>query len=172
MKPETWVSIYAAIVGTSAFLLNLKSWLDSGVRLTMSMIADGVVIGGDPRFEEKDIVIVSVTNRGDAPTMITHLVLLELPTWWRRIRRRPTRTFIVPNPQLKGYPPNIPGELAPGKIWTGVIRKRQGSTSVSMEATETNRTFVRFRRRNKNLRTSSLPRSGGSADEYAVQTES
>jgi hypothetical protein len=91
----------------------------------MSMIADGVVIGGDPRFEEKDIVIVSVTNRGDAPTMITHLVLLELPTWWRRIRRRPTRTFIVPNPQLKGYPPNIPGELAPGKIWTGVIRKRQ-----------------------------------------------
>jgi hypothetical protein len=111
MKPETWVSIYAAIVGTSAFLLNLKSWLDSGVRLTMSMIADGVVIGGDPRFEEKDIVIVSVTNRGDAPTMITHLVLLELPTWWRRIRRRPT--------------PNIPGELAPGKIWTGVIRKRQ-----------------------------------------------
>jgi hypothetical protein len=125
MKPETWLSIYAAIIGTSAFLLNLKSWLDSGVKLSMSMIADGVIIGGDPRFEEKDIVIVSVTNRGDAATMITHLVLLEMPTWWRRFRRRPTRSFIVLNPQLRGYPPNIPGELAPGKIWTGVIRKRQ-----------------------------------------------
>jgi hypothetical protein len=41
------------------------------------------------------------------------------------IRRRSTRSFIIPNPQLKGYPPNIPFDLAPSKSWTGVIRKRQ-----------------------------------------------
>src|SRR5262249_26768134 len=32
MKAETWVAIYAAIIGTSAFLLNLKAWFDSGDR--------------------------------------------------------------------------------------------------------------------------------------------
>jgi hypothetical protein len=32
MKPETWVALYAAIIGTSAFLLNLKAWFDSGVK--------------------------------------------------------------------------------------------------------------------------------------------
>jgi hypothetical protein len=31
VKPETWVAIYAAIIGTSAFLLNLKDWFDSGI---------------------------------------------------------------------------------------------------------------------------------------------
>jgi hypothetical protein len=29
----------------------------------MTLIPDGLVIGGDPRFEEKDIVIITVTNR-------------------------------------------------------------------------------------------------------------
>src|SRR5262249_61946621 len=32
MKAETWVAIYAAIIGTSAFLLNLKASFDSGDR--------------------------------------------------------------------------------------------------------------------------------------------
>ena len=29
-RPEVWVSIYAAVVGTGALLLNFKSWLDTG----------------------------------------------------------------------------------------------------------------------------------------------
>jgi hypothetical protein len=37
MKPETWVALYAAIIGTSAFLLNLKTWFDSGVKLKLSL---------------------------------------------------------------------------------------------------------------------------------------
>jgi hypothetical protein len=36
MKPETWVALYAAIIGTSAFLLNLKTWFDSGVKLCVA----------------------------------------------------------------------------------------------------------------------------------------
>lgn len=124
MKPETWVAIYAAIVGTCALLLNFKAWLDSGAKLKLSLISDGIVIGGGEEFDERDLIIVTVINRGDAPTMITGLHFFEIPSWWRRFRFRPTKSYVVANPQLKGYPPNIPSELAPSKSWRGVIRKR------------------------------------------------
>jgi hypothetical protein len=55
MKPETLVAIYAAIIGTSAFLLNLKAWFDSGVILKLSLIADGMTIGAGPAFDERDL---------------------------------------------------------------------------------------------------------------------
>lgn len=56
--------------------------------------------------------------------MITNLALLEMTTLWERWRLRPRKSYIVPNPQLKGYPPNIPFDLEPAKKWTGVVRKR------------------------------------------------
>lgn len=30
------------------------------------------------------------------------LVLFKIDTWWRRWRKRPSQTYIIPNPQLKG----------------------------------------------------------------------
>lgn len=123
MKPETWVAIYAAIVGTGALLLNFKTWFDSGPKIKMTLIAQGVVIGGDPQFDEKNII--TVINRGTASTTVTGLHFFEFPSWWALWRRRPAKAYAVLNPQLKGYPPNVPSELAPAKTWTGVIRRRE-----------------------------------------------
>jgi hypothetical protein len=125
----SYVAIYAAVVATSALLLNFKSWFDSGVKLRLGLMVDGMVIGGDPRHEEEDLVILTVTNRGDAPTMITKMVLFEMP-WWERYRIgprkiRPTKSYVIPNPQLKGYPPNVPSVLEPAKQWTGALRRRE-----------------------------------------------
>src|SRR5258708_29912765 len=78
-----------------------------------------------PRSAEKDFVLLTAVNRGNSPTTINTLQLHEMPTWLSRLRRRPTRCFVIPNPQLKGYPPNIPFELGPFKGWNGVLRKRQ-----------------------------------------------
>jgi hypothetical protein len=122
--PKTWVAIYAAIVATSALLLNLPTWFESKPRLKINLIPDGMVIGGGPEFDETDIVIVNVTNRGRTPVLITNLLLWDMPTWWARWRRRPTRTFVVTETSLKGYPPNIPFVLEPARIWTGVARRR------------------------------------------------
>ena len=83
MKAETWVAIYAAIIGTSAFLLNLKTWFDSGVKIKLRLIPEGMTIGGGPELDETDLVLLYVTNRGDAPTMVTNMVLFEIPSWWR-----------------------------------------------------------------------------------------
>jgi hypothetical protein len=124
VKPEIWVSIYAAILATTALALNIKTWFDAGVRLKLSLIPDGVVIGGDPQFDEKDLVIVTVINRGRTVTVISNLLLYEFSSRWGVRRKRPCKSYVIPNPQLKGYPSNIPMELAPSKTWTGAIRRR------------------------------------------------
>ena len=36
------------------------------MKLKLSIIPDEMIIGGDPQFDEKDLVILSVANRGDA----------------------------------------------------------------------------------------------------------
>ena len=72
-----------------------------------------------------DRLATSLSRRGvPVSVVITNLTLWEMPTWWSRQRRRPTRTMVVTNPQLKGYPRNVPSELAPAHIWTGVVRSR------------------------------------------------
>jgi hypothetical protein len=77
--PKTWVAIYAAIVATTALFLNIRAWIESGPRLKISLIPDGLVIGGGEEFDEKDLVIVNVTNRGRIPVLITNLLLSEMP---------------------------------------------------------------------------------------------
>ena len=124
MKPEIWVSIYAAIVGTGALLLNFKNWLDSGARLFVTLISDGMIIGGDPEFDERDIIIVNVINRGAATTMITNLTLHQFSSRYTRWRFNPSSNFVVLNPQMKGYPQCIPSDLEPNKRWTGIVRNR------------------------------------------------
>ena len=124
MKPETWIAIYAAIVGTGALLLNFKNWLDSGAKLVISLTPDGMIIGGDPEYDERDLVIVNVTNRGGATTLITNLTIHEFPSWYARWRYRPSKAFVVLNPQAKGHPPCLPFTLEPNKNWTGIIRNR------------------------------------------------
>jgi hypothetical protein len=124
MKLEIWVSIYAALLSSALAALQIRNYFHSGVRLKLSLIADGMTIGGGSDLDENDIVILSVTNRGDRPTVIQNMVLLEDGSWWQRFRKRPKRKFIIPNPELKGYPPNIPFDLKPSQSWTGVIRTR------------------------------------------------
>lgn len=124
MRPEILVSIYAAVVSTAVAALQIRNYFRSGVRLKLSLNPDGMTIHEDPRFEETDLVIVTVTNRGDAPTTIQNMLLFEFRSFWQLWRNRPTKTYVIANPQLRGFPPNVPGLLEPAKHWTGAIRKR------------------------------------------------
>jgi hypothetical protein len=116
MEPGTWVAIYAAVVATSALLLNFKTWFDSGVRLRLHLVPDGMTIGGGPDVDEKDLVILTVINRGDAPTMITNMILWEMPTVLHRLRiRKPANYFVVTNPHLK--------EIRPTSLQFGALKE-------------------------------------------------
>lgn len=119
-----WIAIYAACVSTGALLIQFRNWLTSGPRLRVSLISDGLVVGGDPEFDERDLVIVNATNVGTAATMITNLAIEERYPFYYFWRRRAISSYVVTNPQLKGYPRNIPQLLEPAHQWTGVIRSR------------------------------------------------
>ncbi len=121
MASDGLISIYAAIVSTSALLLNFKNWFDSGVKLKLSLMDNAKMFGGGSSKKSPDgQIVLIVTNQGSAATTITHMVMLEFPSLFRRLRIRPERTAIVPSPQLPGYPSNIPGELAPAHQWFGM----------------------------------------------------
>jgi hypothetical protein len=122
--PKAWVAIYAAIVATGALFLNIRSWFEGRPRVRLTIIAEGMVIGGGPEVDETDLVILTVTNISKTTVLITNLLLWEMPTWWRRLRKRPTRTFVVTNPAIRGYGQNIPFLLEPARVWHGVVRQR------------------------------------------------
>jgi hypothetical protein len=117
---DGWIAIYAAIVSTSALLLNFKSWFDSGVKLKLSLMDNAKMIGGASRSSPDGQIALIVTNQGTAVTTITHMVILEFPSLYRRLRMRPARTAMVASPQMPGYPSNIPGELPAAKQWFGL----------------------------------------------------
>lgn len=127
-KPEVYVAVYAACVSTGALLIQFRNWLTTGPRIRCTVIPDGMIIGGDPQFDERDLVIVNATNVGSADTMITNLGIEKRWPSYYFWRRRPIASYVVPQPQLRGYPPNVPQLLAPSHIWTGAIRDRPDVT--------------------------------------------
>jgi hypothetical protein len=94
------------------------------VKLKLSVIPDGVILGGDPQFDEQDLVILNVINRGRTPTIVSNFLLFEYENKWRLWRNQPTNTYVIRNPQLKGYPSNVPVDLEPSQKWIGVLRRR------------------------------------------------
>src|SRR5690349_5785957 len=108
MKPEHWISIYAAVVATTAFFLNFRTWFESGVRLHLRAMSDAIMIGNGRDDDEKDLMVLTVTNRGKTSTTITHMVIFEMTSLWQRIRQRPKTSLLVPNPQPSGHPTILP----------------------------------------------------------------
>lgn len=126
--------MYAAIVATAAFVLNFRTWFEKRVRLNLSLMADAVLIGGHGAEDERDLMAVTVINRGGQTTTLTNLVILRFDNAWKRWRVRPSKSFVIPNPQIGGTG-TLPSELDPGKKWTGIIRKRPDVISDSQDGT-------------------------------------
>jgi hypothetical protein len=119
---ESVATAYAAIVATLAVGLEIRRWLKEAPRLDVSLVPDGAVVGGG-HSDEDNLLIVHVVNRGGASTTLENLFLFEFESGLSRWRHRPKRSFILPNPQLKAYAPNLPSLLEPNQRWTRIIRK-------------------------------------------------
>ena len=119
---ESIATAYAAVVATIALGQEIHRRLMQGANLDVILGPGGAVVGGGAS-DEDDIVIVYVVNRGPSSTTTENLFLLEYEGRWSHWRRRPNRSFIVPETQLKGYPLVIPSQLQPNRQWTGVVRK-------------------------------------------------
>ena len=72
-------------------------------------------------------LVANVTNRGNAPTSITHMVILDYPTWaarwlpWRMLRllNWHQKQFFITNTGIPGPPPY---HLEQGGHWVGMAR--------------------------------------------------
>ena len=157
------IAAYAAIVSTGVLALQIRRWLEAGPRLRITLIPDGMTIGAGPDLDETDLIIVTVTDRGEAPTMITNLLVFEYVNRLQRMRRRSKRSMVITNPQLKGHPPNTPSVLEPGRFWTGFIRQRgdivkdlrTGNFYVGVSSTHFDRPLLRRvpkRRKNETIK--------------------
>jgi len=113
------VAAYAAVVSTSAFSLEVRRWIESGARLKVSIMPEAGTVNM-PGTGGKTYLVATVTNRGNAPTTITHFALRDYGSWLGRLRSKPTWTVVVPWPSPPGGSPNIPKTLQPGEIWTGM----------------------------------------------------
>ncbi|TAU80451.1 hypothetical protein ELI41_29535 (plasmid) [Rhizobium leguminosarum] len=126
MSAADWIAIYAAIVATGALSLEVRRWFESGPKVYMRAQADMAIIGSG--IEKNGLLLVTATNRGDAPTTITNLCLLEFPNMWSLFRNRAVRSFVVPHPQLEGRPPIVPHVLKVGEQWMGMAHERSDVT--------------------------------------------
>jgi hypothetical protein len=117
------IAVYAAIVATGAFFLEVRRWMETGPRLRISVTSDMMLIGGDDD-EDARYVMVSVTNIGSSPTTITHMVLGDFENLWSFLRGKRRWATIVPYPNKNMQAPNIPYLLMPGTQWTGLAQLR------------------------------------------------
>jgi hypothetical protein len=119
------ISFFSLIISACSFVLEFRRWFDEGVKLTLSVIPEAKMFGG-PIPDENTYVSVTVTNRGDAPTTLTHLVVYAYPnTLAVYTPRRLLRWFKQLKPKMwlianTGGPNPIPYTLEPGRYWVGM----------------------------------------------------
>lgn len=117
---EGGVAFYAAIVATGALFLEIRRWRESGVRLAISIMPEAKMIGGFNDDDDQTYLGMTVINRGEAPTTITHVVLFNYGSPWNRLRRKAQNTAIVKNPGHHAGQ-HIPYLLESGKIFHGLV---------------------------------------------------
>jgi hypothetical protein len=148
---ESMATAYAAVVATAALWLEVRRSLKERPKLDITLIPDAVLIAsGSSDPDETDVLGVNVVNLGGASTTIEGLSLVEFTTFWRRWLRRSNRSMVVPQPQPKGHPHNVPSELRPNERWTGIISKRStpadfetGIFYIEIAATHSKRTTLK-----------------------------
>ncbi|MFG1277877.1 hypothetical protein [Xanthobacter autotrophicus] len=123
MEAASWIAIYAAIVATGAFALEVRRWFESGPKIYVNASPGMIILGGENSDDESGILLVTAYNRGDRNTTITHMIVFRYDNIVSRIKCKPVENFIIPHPQVSG-PPIIPYELKAGAQWLGAARPR------------------------------------------------
>lgn len=120
----TW---YAAVVGTAALALEVRRWVEGRPKLYVNTTA-GMSLVQNGHVSEEKYVSVNVTNRGQSATTITHYCLFSYPSFWSRMRNKPSKTMIIPmaNPAGGVQLPNI---LPQGHFWSGLAKQDEELTA-------------------------------------------
>ena len=131
MNTAAWalvISVGSLCVALWTFTLQLLRYFDEGVRLNLSVMVGARLVGGLADLNK--YLSVTVTNRGSAPTTITHMVLFNYPSrlarrvpqWlYRRVKWFHAKSYVIIN--YTGHPGPIPYLLEPGRMWMGMTKQ-------------------------------------------------
>lgn len=112
MTHSDWISLIALAIASGALALEIRRWFEGGPRLNFSVIGDALIM---PDGDGEMRIALTVRNRGNAPTMLTHLVLYGYETRWKKFRNDSCFAAV-------GTDPSIPCELGLNRSWTGIVR--------------------------------------------------
>ena len=112
------IAVYAAVVATAVAIWDVVKWKMQGPRLEV-VAQSGIRLYGAGQADDRDYIVLRVTNRGDRPTTLTNMGYLcyrnDFAARWSR--NSSTFAAIVPNPS-DAQP--LPFVLAPGVQWVGM----------------------------------------------------
>ena len=111
-------AVYAAVVATAVAVWDVVKWKMQGPNLEIE-VQSGMKLYGGGATDEREFIVMRVTNRGDRPTTITNMGYLQYRDDFVARWDRNSNTFaaIVPNPS-DAQP--LPFVLAPGVQWVGM----------------------------------------------------
>lgn len=112
------VAVYAAIVATAVAVWDVVKWKMQGPQLEVE-VQSGMRLYGRPTPDEREFVVMRVTNRGDRPTTITNMGYLQYRDDFVARWNRNGNAFAAIVPQPSDAQP-LPFVLAPGVQWVGM----------------------------------------------------
>lgn len=111
-------AVLAVAMSGGALALEVRRWQESGPRLHLQIMGDASTF---PVDDGERKLLLTVTNRGSAPTQITHFVVFA---WSNPIKRILGKQGYV-NGFVKGSPvsglTHLPSRLDVGDRWMGIM---------------------------------------------------
>jgi hypothetical protein len=116
----SFVAWWGALVATLVFFWDIYKWVKLGPKVAVSARPNMKTFGGLLSLGEKEYVVVEAVNKGSKTTTVTHLIGCHYPSLIRRLRKKQSTAFFVPDTGL-AHP--LPHVLPPGERWMGIIEQ-------------------------------------------------
>lgn len=125
------IAVYAAVVASAVLIWDVIKWMGSKARLN-GRLSTGMKMFGFtvPGYSaDQFYTSISVTNVGNQPTTITHVLLYAYGCWFNRfvLRKRSTSAFVAHDSRLG----QIPYLLEPGKMFSTYVAENDEYISLS-----------------------------------------
>ena len=123
MELTQTVAWIGATTGSLALVWDIYKWLHTGPKIDIEVRPNMVAYGGLQYSMGKGAkIMVEVTNLGDRPTTLTHLVGYQYASVLHKfLGRKAKRTIIIQDPQTG----KIPDKIHPGDRWIGTIDQNE-----------------------------------------------
>lgn len=92
MTLTDFIATLALVIAAATFALQIRQWLDSGPKIHLSVIADAVIIPDDDTQPKLGLTVI---NRGNEATQITHFLVCGYRSRWMRWRQKSHFTALI-----------------------------------------------------------------------------